>query len=134
MLSCLHHQKRFGWLAPARWAWSAVSISGLLSPTLSSSGGAGERTSTVFPVPPPIYQSTNPPIQDSTTPPLHQPTFRVKHWTTEDGLPEDRIGCIKQTRDGYLWIGTWTGLARFDGLRFTVFNKFNTRELTNAVI
>ena len=36
-----------------------------------------------------------------------------------------------QTRDGYLWIGTYEGLARFDGLRFTVFDKSNTPEIQN---
>ncbi len=55
--------------------------------------------------------------------------FRVRHWTTEDGLPQTRVACLKQTRDGYLWIGTWFGLARFDGMRFTVFDHINTAEL-----
>jgi signal transduction histidine kinase/ligand-binding sensor domain-containing protein len=60
--------------------------------------------------------------------------LRVKHWTTDDGLPQNRIGCLKQTRDGYLWIGTWNGLARFDGVKFTVFNKSNTPELVSDAI
>ncbi|MBI3852788.1 MAG: ATP-binding protein [Verrucomicrobia bacterium] len=60
--------------------------------------------------------------------------YRVKRWTTEDGLPQNRISCLKQTRDGYLWLGTWFGLARFDGVRFTVFDKFNTPELVNDAI
>ena len=47
--------------------------------------------------------------------------FLVRQWTIENGLPQDRISCLKQTRDGYLWIGTWVGLARFDGTKFTVF-------------
>src|SRR5436309_1529040 len=60
--------------------------------------------------------------------------FRVKRWTTEQGLPQNRIACLKQAHDGYLWIGTWFGLVRFDGMRFTVFNKFNTPELVDDAI
>jgi signal transduction histidine kinase/ligand-binding sensor domain-containing protein len=60
--------------------------------------------------------------------------FRVRAWTSEQGLPQNHIAAIKQTRDGYLWIGTWFGLARFDGVRFTVFNKLNTPELASDAI
>src|SRR5882672_6779533 len=60
--------------------------------------------------------------------------FRIKRWTAEQGLPQNRIACLKQTRDGYLWIGTWAGLARFDGMKFTVFNKFSTPDLVNDAI
>jgi len=59
---------------------------------------------------------------------------KIRRWTTEDGLPQNRIACIQQTRDGYLWVGTWFGLARFDGVRFTVFNKQNTPALTQDAI
>jgi ligand-binding sensor domain-containing protein len=55
-------------------------------------------------------------------------------WTTEDGLPQNSILSIAQTRDGYLWLGTWGGLARFDGVRFTVFNRGNTPALKNNYI
>jgi len=41
-------------------------------------------------------------------------------WTEKDGAPAD-IRALAQTRDGYLWIGTTSGLVRFDGLRFTRF-------------
>ncbi len=34
-----------------------------------------------------------------------------------------------QTRDGYLWFGTYSGLARFDGERFQVFDSSNTPKL-----
>jgi signal transduction histidine kinase/ligand-binding sensor domain-containing protein len=47
-------------------------------------------------------------------------------WRTEDGLPQNRIQAITQTSDGYLWIGTFEGLARFDGVRFVVFDRSNT--------
>src|SRR5262245_9579804 len=46
-------------------------------------------------------------------------------WQEKDGLPDDRVGAILQTRDGYLWFGTLNGLARFDGVRFTVFDAAN---------
>ena len=40
--------------------------------------------------------------------------------TEKDGVPAD-IVAITQTSDGYLWLGTWTGLFSFDGVRFTRF-------------
>jgi ligand-binding sensor domain-containing protein/signal transduction histidine kinase len=43
-----------------------------------------------------------------------------RQWRSEDGLPQDSVSAILQTRDGYLWIGTGCGLARFDGVRFEV--------------
>jgi ligand-binding sensor domain-containing protein len=46
-------------------------------------------------------------------------------WSQEHGLPQDTIRAIAQTTDGYLWLGTDEGLARFDGYEFVVFNKDN---------
>src|SRR5438034_7215520 len=51
-------------------------------------------------------------------------------WRTQDGLPENRIRAIAQTPDGYLWVGTSSGLARFDGVRFVVYARFNTSAMT----
>jgi signal transduction histidine kinase/ligand-binding sensor domain-containing protein len=48
---------------------------------------------------------------------------------TEDGLPQNTVAAIVQTRDGYLWLGTYSGLARFDGVRFTSFDGGNTPEM-----
>jgi hypothetical protein len=48
---------------------------------------------------------------------------------TEDGLPVNSVTSLLQTRDGYLWIGTFDGLVRFDGARFTVFNTANNESL-----
>lgn len=42
-------------------------------------------------------------------------------FTADDGLPQSGVNAIVQTRDGYLWLGTFGGLARFDGLNFTTF-------------
>jgi ligand-binding sensor domain-containing protein/signal transduction histidine kinase len=47
--------------------------------------------------------------------------FVVRSWQVEDGLPHNSVNAILQTRDGYLWLATDDGLARFDGVRFTVF-------------
>ncbi len=47
-------------------------------------------------------------------------------WTSEQGLPQNSVQTIVQTTDGYLWMGTEEGLVRFDGVRFSVFNKANT--------
>ena len=47
-------------------------------------------------------------------------------WTTENGLPQNSVTAIVQSRDGYLWLSTFGGLARFDGVQFTIFNSANT--------
>ncbi|MCU0241377.1 MAG: hypothetical protein MUF51_03020, partial [Vicinamibacteria bacterium] len=60
--------------------------------------------------------------------------YIVRSWTEEDGLPHRTILRVIQTRDGYLWIGSQGGLARFDGARFTVFNATNTRIMTENSI
>jgi len=52
--------------------------------------------------------------------------YVIKQWNVEDGLPQSTVRCITQTHDGYLWVGTWNGLARFDGVRMTVFNASNS--------
>ncbi len=52
--------------------------------------------------------------------------YRFDSWTADDGLPQNIVTAITQTRDGYLWIATLDGLARFDGVRFTVFTRSNS--------
>ncbi|HET9325480.1 MAG TPA: ATP-binding protein [Candidatus Eisenbacteria bacterium] len=47
--------------------------------------------------------------------------YAVRAWTIEDGLPTSTVQDIAQTPDGYLWLSTTGGLARFDGVRFEVF-------------
>lgn len=52
-------------------------------------------------------------------------------WTTATGLPQNTVTGVVQTSDGYLWISTFDGLARFDGVRFTIFDKGNTKGIVN---
>jgi signal transduction histidine kinase/ligand-binding sensor domain-containing protein len=58
-----------------------------------------------------------------------QTKYRFDSWTTNEGLPQNSVHSIVQTNDGYLWFTTLDGLVRFDGVRFTVFNKSNSKNL-----
>jgi signal transduction histidine kinase/ligand-binding sensor domain-containing protein/DNA-binding response OmpR family regulator len=60
--------------------------------------------------------------------------YAHESWHVADGLPQDNVVSIAQTPDGYLWLGTEEGLARFDGVRFTVFDKSNTPQLKSKDI
>jgi len=46
------------------------------------------------------------------------PAFVVRQWQNEHGLTDSSVTAVAQTPDGYLWLGTFAGLARFDGVRF----------------
>lgn len=50
------------------------------------------------------------------------------------GLPQNSVIAMVQTRDGYLWLGTVRGLARFDGSRYELFNEWNTPGLSSSTI
>jgi ligand-binding sensor domain-containing protein/signal transduction histidine kinase len=58
-----------------------------------------------------------------------QVQYSSRVWQSEDGLPQNAVQSITQTRDGYLWVGTHEGLARFDGVRFTIFDQMISPEL-----
>lgn len=58
--------------------------------------------------------------------------YLLQRWDVDDGLPDDAVAAITQTRDGYLWIGTARGLARFDGVRFRLFTAANTPALASG--
>jgi ligand-binding sensor domain-containing protein len=58
-----------------------------------------------------------------------RPQYGIDRWTSEHGLPANKVNALLQTRDGYLWIGTVGGLARFDGVRLTAFDESNTPEM-----
>jgi diguanylate cyclase (GGDEF)-like protein len=55
--------------------------------------------------------------------------FFRETWTTREGLPHNQVNAIAQTPDGYLWLGTWEGLVRYDGLEFHVYDRSNTPAL-----
>lgn len=68
-----------------------------------------------------------------------RPGLFVQQWSTDTGVPpncppQNSIIAMAQTREGYLWLGTFRGLARFDGRHFTVFDESNTPQLGSGTI
>ena len=65
--------------------------------------------------------------------PTNAPQFVRDVWTEQQGLPSNSVQKFLKTSDGYLWIGTQEGLARFDGVNFTRWNdrrQYANRNLT----
>jgi len=53
-------------------------------------------------------------------------------WVMENGLPQNTVQALLQTRDGFVWLGTEVGLVRFDGNSFQVFDKNSTPALPGS--
>ena len=60
--------------------------------------------------------------------------YQQLKWQERDGLPQNTVLAIATTRDGYLWVGTYEGAARFDGVRFTLFNPSTTTGIGNSLV
>lgn len=58
--------------------------------------------------------------------------YAIETWRADNGLPQNTATAVIQTRPGYIWIGTYNGIAQFDGVRFKVFNSSNTKGLANS--
>uniref|UniRef100_A0A486XN89 diguanylate cyclase n=1 Tax=Rheinheimera sp. BAL341 TaxID=1708203 RepID=A0A486XN89_9GAMM len=65
---------------------------------------------------------------------LTQDNYLYRVWSVEAGLPQISVTAIVQDAEGFLWLGTQNGLARFDGLQFEIFNTYNTAEMSSNVI
>lgn len=67
--------------------------------------------------------------------PVKSPGSFLHHvWTNDNGLPINTVTSINQTPDGYLWLGTEAGLARFDGIKFETFSHENTPAFSSSLI
>jgi signal transduction histidine kinase/ligand-binding sensor domain-containing protein len=62
------------------------------------------------------------------------PHFVIRRWQTDNGLPQSTATAVVQAQDGYLWVGTYNGLVRYDGVRFVVFDNNNTPALQDKGI
>lgn len=60
--------------------------------------------------------------------------FVIDNWQVSENLPDNRVNKLIQTSDGYIWLATANGLVRFDGIKFTVFNKQNYDALASNYI
>ncbi len=74
------------------------------------------------------------PLQGALDPSKAITQYTQDVWTANRGLPQNSVLAITQDRKGYLWVGTENGLARFDGVRFTIFDTGNTPELGSSAI
>ena len=50
----------------------------------------------------------------------------VAGWDMEQGLPHNLVQAVAQDNEGFIWLGTWEGVVRFNGRSFTVFDRQNT--------
>lgn len=60
--------------------------------------------------------------------------YGYQSWQTDDGLPQNTVHAVVQTRDGYIWLATEAGLVRFDSVKFTVFTHKDTPQLGSDLI
>lgn len=58
----------------------------------------------------------------------------LRSWGADDGVPQSSVLAVAQTPDGYVWLGTQGGLARFDGVRFVTFDKTSTPALGSTFV
>lgn len=59
---------------------------------------------------------------------------RLDTWRQKEGLPSQSIDGLVQTSDGYLWLASRSGLVRFDGVGFQIYNSSNVPTLTRSMV
>lgn len=77
-----------------------------------------------FPIQSALYGFQSFPLQT-----IEEKPYILRSWNTLHGLPVNQVFQVTQDNDGYLWMTTYTGLIRFDGLNFTIFNASNTPDI-----
>lgn len=65
---------------------------------------------------------------------LTDDSYLYRIWSVESGLPQVSVTAMVQDAEGYMWLGTQNGLARFDGVQFKVFNTANTPNMPSNLI
>ncbi|MBL0711714.1 MAG: diguanylate cyclase [Colwellia sp.] len=70
----------------------------------------------------------------SLQPPLPLDDYFTQTWDTRDGLPHNGINALAQTTDGYIWVATWEGFARFNGREFKLFTRGSKAGLPDSAV
>jgi signal transduction histidine kinase/sugar lactone lactonase YvrE len=60
--------------------------------------------------------------------PAAAPAYALSVWASEKGLPPGDVFAVNQDAEGYLWLGTPSGLLRFDGSHFVPWSAINEKE------
>ncbi len=60
--------------------------------------------------------------------------YNCQTWTRQTGLPVNGISAIDQTSDGYLWLGTSSGLVRYDGTEFKLIDFSHVAGLRSTIV
>ncbi len=60
--------------------------------------------------------------------------YRLDAWQVEQGLPQNAVSALVHASDGYLWVGTLAGLARFDGARFSTFDASESADIASQPV
>jgi diguanylate cyclase (GGDEF)-like protein len=66
--------------------------------------------------------------------PLPLAEYFTQTWDTRNGLPHNGVNALAQTSDGYIWIATWEGFARFNGREFKLFTRGSKAGLPDSAI
>lgn len=59
--------------------------------------------------------------------------YYVERWTTDDGLPANTLLKIHKSNKGYIWISSFDGVIKFDGIQFTAYTRTSSNIPSNAI-
>lgn len=64
--------------------------------------------------------------------PLESAEYAIETWRSDNGLPQNTATAVLQTQRGYIWVGTYNGIAQFDGLRFKIFDSVSAKGMAHS--
>lgn len=57
--------------------------------------------------------------------------YNYEHWSSDDGLPDNAVINMLQSRDGYIWFASYGGVTRFNGVEFYSYSSYTYPEIVN---